>query len=316
MVVAAHSLERTGLLQIGSRVRYRTLARLPSEMTARAAAEELARAIGDPTIRIAAFDESQPGLRRFFSQLATYLGLVGLASLLVGGIGVASSVVTFVRRQLVTVAVLKCLGAESRMVLAAFLLQVLALGLVGSLVGAAFGVLMQPVLVRAVQPFAPFALQAVWDGWTIGRGLLTGTLTALLCALWPLLAVREVPPSLVLRRDLEAAAWRAPRPWVAALPIVAGLAALALWQAGSFKLGAIFVGAALAALAVLVALSRGLILLVRCLPPPSGLAWRQGLAGLRRPGGHAVQVVLALGTGVMLLVAIALLEASLRRQIA
>ncbi|PYM35177.1 MAG: hypothetical protein DME17_13560 [Candidatus Rokuibacteriota bacterium] len=316
VMIAAGALEATGLVGYGSRVRYRMLVRLPAAASSRTAVEALEHAIADPSVRVTAFDDARPGLRRFFSQLATYLGLVGLASLLVGGIGVASSVVTFVRRQLVTVAVLKCLGAESRMVLAAFLLQVLALGLVGSLVGAAFGVLMQPVLVRAVQPFAPFALEPVWDGWTIGRGLLMGTLTALLCALWPLLAVREVPPSLVLRRDLEAAAWRAPRPWVAALPIVAGLAALALWQAGSFKLGAIFVGAALAALAVLVALSRGLILLVRCLPPPGGLAWRQGLAGLRRPGGHAVQVVLALGTGVMLLVAIALLEASLRRQIA
>jgi putative ABC transport system permease protein len=317
VMIAARALEATGLVGYGSRVRYRILVRLPAATSPRTAVEALEHAIPDPSVRVTAFDNARPGLRRFFSQLATYLGLVGLASLLVGGIGVASSVVTFVRRQLVTVAVLKCLGAESRMVLAAFLLQVFALGLVGSLAGAAFGVLMQPVLVRAVQPFAPFALEAGWDGWTIGRGLLMGTLTALLCALWPLLAVREVPPSLVLRRGLEAAAWRAPRPWGAALPIVAGLTALAFWQAGSFRLGAIFVGAALAALAVLAAFSQGLIRLVRRLPPPrGGLAWRQGLAGLRRPGGHAVQVVLALGTGTMLLVAVALLEASLRRQIA
>ena len=316
VMIAAGALESTGLVGYGSRVRYRMLVRLPAAVSPRTAVGALEHAIADPSVRVTAFDDARPGLRRFFSQLATYLGLVGLASLLVGGIGVASSVVTFVRRQLATVAVLKCLGAESRMVLAAFLLQVLAVGSLGSLAGAALGVLMQPVLVRALQPFAPFALEPTWDGWTVGRGLLMGTLTALLCALWPLLAVREVPPSLILRRGLEAAAWRAPRPWGAALPIVAGLAALALWQAGSFKLGAIFVGAALAALVVLAALSRGLILLVRCLPPRGGLAWRQGLAGLRRPGGHAVQVVLALGTGAMLLVSIALLEASLRRQIA
>src|SRR5438445_5015355 len=171
MVVAAHSLERTGLLQIGSRVRYRTLARLPSEMTARAAAEELARAIGDPTIRIAAFDESQPGLRRFFSQLATYLGLVGLASLLVGGVGIASSVATFLRRQLATIAILKYLGAGWRTLLVTYLLQTLAVGLGGSLAGAALGAAVQPMLVRALVPFAPFALEAQLDGGTIARGL-------------------------------------------------------------------------------------------------------------------------------------------------
>ncbi|HBH04002.1 MAG TPA: hypothetical protein DDZ42_19165, partial [Candidatus Rokubacteria bacterium] len=70
---------------------------------------------------------------------------------------------------------------------------------------------------------------------------------ALLCALLPLTEVRAVPPSLVLRRDVEAAGWRARRPWLAALPVAAGLAALAVWQAGSPGLGAIFVGAALAA---------------------------------------------------------------------
>src|SRR5207237_3739514 len=118
MLVAAHSLERTGLLQIGSRVRYRTLARLPSEMAARAAAEDLARAIGDPTVRIAAFDESQPGLRRFFAQLATYLGLVGLASLLVGGGGIAASGATVLRRHVATSATLQILAAGARGVVA------------------------------------------------------------------------------------------------------------------------------------------------------------------------------------------------------
>jgi len=316
MVVAAHSLERTGLLQIGSRVRYRTLARLPSEMTARAAAEELARAIGDPTIRIAAFDESQPGLRRFFSQLATYLGLVGLASLLVGGVGIASSVATFLRRQLATIAILKCLGAGSRVLLATYLIQTLTLALVGSLAGAGLGLAAQPLLVRALAPFAPFAVEVRWDVGTLARGLALGLLAALLCALWPLLAVRAVPPSLILRRDVDTSAWRARRPWAAALPILTGLAALAIWQAGSLRMGGIFAGAALAALAILFGLSRAVVKLARWVPRARGLAWRQGLAGLDRPGGHTVRVVVALGLGVMLLVAIALLEANLGRQLA
>lgn len=316
VMIDAAALPPTGLAAYGSRVRYRTLVRLPAGASPRAAHEALGRAIADPSVRVTAFDEARPGLRRFFSQLATYLGLVGLASLFVGGIGVASSVAMFVRRQLATIAVLKCLGAGSRALLAAYLVQIQALAVLGSLAGAGLGVLIQPALVRAVQPFAPFTLQPSWDAWTLARGLLMGTLTALLCALWPLLAVRAVPPSLILRRDVEAAAWRAPRPWAAALPLVGGLAALAVWQAGSLELGAIFVGAALVALGVLVLLSWGLVLLVRALPPGGGLAWRQGLAGLRRPGGHAMRVVVAFGAGVMLLVAIALLEGSLSRQIA
>jgi putative ABC transport system permease protein len=121
---------------------------------------------------------------------------------------------------------------------------------------------------------------------------------------------------LILRRDVDERGWRARRPWAAALPILAGLAALAVWQAGSLRLGGIFAGAALAALAVLLGLSRALVRLARWLPRTRGLAWRQGLAGLDRPGGHTVRVVVAVGLGVMLLVAIALLEANLGRQLA
>jgi len=111
--VAGDALEGTGLVQVGSRVRYRALVRLPEPLAARDAREALARHIADPGVRVASYDEAQPGLRRFFSQLASYLGLVGLASLLVGGIGVASSVATFVRRQAPTIATLKALGADS-----------------------------------------------------------------------------------------------------------------------------------------------------------------------------------------------------------
>ncbi len=316
VLLAAPALATTGLLQTGSRVRYRTLVRLPEGASPRAGLERLARLVADPSVRVTAYDDAQPGLRRFFGQLASYLGLVGLASLLVGGIGVAASVATFVRRQLPTIAVLKCLGASRRLLVLTYLVQMLGLAIAGSLAGAAAGVLVQPALIRALAPFAPFALVPALDGATVVRGVLMGTLAALLCALWPLLAVAAVPPSLILRSDVEAGGWQARRPWAAALPIVAGLAALALWQAGSPRLGAIFVGASLAALVLLAALARAVVAVAHRLPRPRGLAWRHGLAGLRRPGGHAARVIVALGLGVMLLVAIALLEGNLGRQVA
>jgi putative ABC transport system permease protein len=315
-LVSGTALERTELLQVGSRVRYRTLVRLPAGASARAAAADLGRVLADPAVRVTAYDEAQPGLRRFLAQLATYLGLVGLASLLVGGVGIASSVTTFLRRQLGTIAILKCLGAGWRGLLVTYLAQTLAVGFLGSLAGAGLGVAAQPMLVRALAPFAPFRLDVQLDTGTIVRGLALGVLTSLLCALWPLLAIRAVPPSLIFRRDVAAGAWRPRRPWFAALPIVAGLAVLAVWQVGSLKIGSIFIGAALAALALLFGFSHGLVRLARRLPRLRGLAWRQGLAGLDRPGGHTVRVVMALGVGVMLLVAVALLEASLGHQLA
>ncbi|HXU91020.1 MAG TPA: FtsX-like permease family protein [Methylomirabilota bacterium] len=316
MFVAPEALEQSGLLQLGSRVRYRTLVKLPPAQPARGLSEALARRISDPGIRVSSFDEAQPGLRRFFTQLTSYLGLVGLASLLVGGIGVASSVSAFVRRQQPTIAILKSLGATSRTIVTMFLVQTQVVGVAGSLVGAAFGVALQPLLITALAGFVPFTLEPRADAPTVARGVIMGSLTTLLCVLWPLLDVREVRAALVLRRDVEAAAPDVHRrPWVAALPIAAGLAALALWQAGSFKIGGIFVGASVGAVLGLWAVARGLVVLARRLPRPPSPAWQHGLGALRRPGGQAARVVIALGAGVMLLVAVALLQQSLDAQI-
>ncbi len=316
VMIDGRELERTGLVQLGSRVRHRTLVRLPDSVSPRAARNAIATDVSDPAVRVTTFDESQAGLRRFFVQLTSYLGLVGLVSLLVGGIGVASSVRTFVRRQMVTIAVLKCLGATTRVLLATYLLQTQALGILGSLTGVALGAAAQPLLARMLAGIVPFPLEPRADPWTIVRGLAMGILTALLAALWPLLEVRAVRPSLILRRHVDEVAARAgSRPWAATLPIAAGLAALSVWQAGSLKTGGIFVGAALAGLVILVAVARGLALLARKVPRARSFAWRQGLANLNRPGGHVTGVVVALGAGVMLLVATALLEGSLGEQI-
>ncbi|HUF93725.1 MAG TPA: FtsX-like permease family protein [Candidatus Limnocylindria bacterium] len=314
VMIGVRALEATGLMRFGSRVRYRTLVRLPESLAPREAREELARALADPGVRVSSFDEAQPGLRRFFTQLTTYLGLVGLASLLVGGIGVASSVSTFLRRQVVTIAILKALGAGSRTLVATYTMQTLALGLAGSVAGALLGVLIQPILIGFLSGMVPFAIDAGPEPGTVVRGLVMGVLVSLLCALWPLLQVREVRPSLLLRRDVDAGT-PGRRPWPAAIPVALGLVALCVWQAGSLKVGGIFLGASVAALGVLAALSWLLVMAARRVPRLPWPAWRQGVSSLRRPGGHPARVIVALGAGVMLLVAVALLERNIGHQI-
>jgi putative ABC transport system permease protein len=315
VVIAIEDLAATGLVRLGSRVRYRTLVRLSAPLRAGTVRDALAGRLHDPAVRVTAFDDAQPGLRRFFVEFGGYLGLVGLASLLVGGIGVATSVATFLRRQVTTIAVLKCLGAPSGLLVATYLVQTQAVGVAGSLAGALLGVTLQPVLMASLAPLVPFTLEAHLEPWVVVRGIAMGTLAALLCALWPLLGVRAVKPSLILRRDVDAAARRGPPPWAATLPIVAGIVALTLWQAGSLRLGGIFLGASAGALVVLVVLARGLVFAARHAPRPRSLAWRQGLANLQRPGGHTSRVVLALGSGVMLLVAVSLLQRNLAAHI-
>jgi putative ABC transport system permease protein len=311
VLLAPADLDRAALIQPGSRVRYRALVRLPAEESARDVRDRLTSAAPDAAVRVVTFDDAQPGLRRFFSQATTYLGLVGLVSLLVGGIGVASSVATFLRRRLATIAILKTVGAESGTVLLAYVIQAAALGVAGSVAGAALGVAMQPLLVRALGDVVTIGVEATPHVPTVMRALAMGVLATLLCALWPLVTLRAVKPSLILRNETGARLPRAPRPYAVALPIVLGLAGLACWQAGSLRAGAIFVGASIAALVLLAALGRGVALIARRVPAARSSAVRHGVASLYRPGGQTAGIVVALGAAVMLLVSVALLERSL-----
>ena len=309
------TLARTDLVRHGSRVRYRALLRLPEGQAARPVRDGLSSATTDPAVRAVAFDDAQPGMRRFFTQVTTYLGLVGLVSLLVGGIGVASAIRTFLERRLPTIAILKCLGAPSRSIMATYLGQALVLGVAGSVGGAILGIVVQPALVGLLNGVIALEVATQPPPWIVFRAITMGVVTTLLASLWPLFTIREVRPSLVLRSRVEARLPGARRPWLVATPLVLGLIALAVWQAGSLRIGAIFVGAAAAALILLTALASGLPLLARALPRSAGLAWRHGVANLRRPGAQSGVVVVTLGVGVMLLVAVALLERSLVRQI-
>jgi putative ABC transport system permease protein len=312
VLVAAEDLDRTGLVRPGSRVRHRTLLRLPETADAAALRDRLAEAL--PAVqRVSTYAQAQPGLRRFWDQLTMYLGLTGLVALMVGGIGVAVSVNAFVRRKLASIAILKALGAGWRPLLAAYLLQTALLGLGGSALGALLGSAVQPLLAPTLTRLLPIELTLAWSPRSILSGLAMGVGVTLLYALWPLLQIRHVPPALILRAEVEPRL-RGRRPWAAAVPIAAGLAGLALWQADSWTIGALFAGGLAAALLLLALGARGVIALARRVRWRAP-AWRQGAANLHRPGSHAGPVLVSLGLAVMLVVSIALLDRSLRAQL-
>ena len=311
VLIADADLAATGLLRPGSRVRHRALLALPASMSAQATRDALAAEVGEAGIRVATYRQAQPGLRRFWDQLTTYLGLTGLVALFVGGIGVAVSVRALLRRRVATIATLKCLGAPWPRIFAAYLLQTAGLGLAGSLAGALVGAALARVLAPALTRLLPFPLD-----WTVSpaaalHGIAMGVGVTLLCALPPLAEIRRVPAAFLLRREVEPRplGWRA---WLVALPVAAGLAALALWQAGSWKVGGLFIGGFAAGLVLLYLAARFALAAARRLPRPPGAAWRHGLANLHRPGGHAAAVLVTLGLAVMLVVAVALLEGGIR----
>ncbi len=151
VAIPARHVAETELLRFGSRAQYAAYVRLPGADPG-AVAERLRPAFRAERVSIRSADEDQEQLGRALERLTSFLGLVALAALLLGGLGVASAVHVFLRQKLETIAVLRCLGATARQVFAVYLVQAIGMGLAGSVAGVALGVVLQLALPQAERP--------------------------------------------------------------------------------------------------------------------------------------------------------------------
>ena len=315
--IPARYLEETGLLGFGARAEYEAYLRLPGGTAAQAIAGEHGPALRADRVRVRTVEDDRERLNETLSRLTGYLGLVALIALLLGGIGVASAVVVFIRQRLETIAVLRCLGATGARVLAVYGAEAAGMALAGSLLGAFAGALFQQALPGLLADLLPVDVEVSisWSAIALGVGM--GLWIALVFALFPLLGVRRVPPLAALRRDYESEPGpRDPWRWVVALALAGSTVALASLQVGSGRQGAIFAGGVAAALLVLWAASWGLVRAARrWLPGEMPYLWRQGLSNLHRPSNQTVTVVLAIGFGAFLLGTLVLVQLNLLDQL-
>ncbi|HEX2219257.1 MAG TPA: FtsX-like permease family protein [Gemmatimonadales bacterium] len=315
--IPARYLEETRLLGFGARAEYEAYLRLPPSISAQAVAEERGPSLRSDRVRVRTVEDDRERLNETLSRLTGYLGLVALIALLLGGIGVASAVVVFIRQRMDTIAVLRCLGATGRRVLAVYGVEAAGMALTGSALGATAGVLFQQALPGLLADLLPVDVDVSISWAAIAMGVGMGLWVALVFALFPLLGVRRVPPLAALRRDFESE----PRPrdpwrWGVAFALAASTVALATVQVGSGRQGAIFAGAVGVALLVLWAASWVLVRGARrWLPGGLPYLWRQGLSNLHRPSNQTVTIVLAIGFGAFLLGTLVLVQLNLLDQL-
>jgi putative ABC transport system permease protein len=282
-----------------------------------------------PDAQVMDFREGNPALSTGLDNSTAILSLICLVAMVLGAIGVAMAMHAHLEQRMDMLAILKAVGAGSGDLLRIFLLQTLGLGLAGGLLGVAAGVGVMAALPAVFGNLLPVhaALEFPWR--SVAAGLGTGLLTTLLFCLPPLLDVRGVRPVLVLRRLVEQGpegigGWFA-RLWARRLQlgisivVVAALSGIAWALSDSAKVGtwfAVLFTAALVVLLVMAAVAlrtlRFLLNRVR-LRLPSFL--RHGLANLYRPGNQSAAVLAALGTGVMLILAVYLMQAALLRDL-
>lgn len=315
--IATSALESTGLLGFGARVQREVYVQLPAGAEAQAIADGARQPLRADRIRIRTVADDRDDLTDELTRLGNYLGLVALIALLLGGLGTASAVHVFIRQKLDTIAVLRCLGATSGQVFAVHLLQAVAMGLLGAVIGAGLGVALQQAMPLILADFLPVDVRVRPSARAILLGIGLGTWTAAVFALLPLLGIREVSPLATLRRsaDPPRARWDLPR-LAAAAALAASVVGLAAVQVGSLRQGAWFAAGVGGALAALWLASLLLIRATRRLVPAR---WpyllRQGLANLHRPGNQTVTVVLALGFGAFLLTTLFAIQHNLLRDL-
>jgi len=331
VMISEAALAQTGLLAPGGRATRRLLVKLPDTppkgvtVDAETAAIRTQLEAALPDAQVMDYREGNPALTRGLDNSTSILSLICLVAMVLGAIGVAMAMHAHLEQRMDMLAILKAIGANSSDLLRIFLLQTLGLGLVGGLIGVVAGGAVMAALPAAFGQLLPVhvILHFPWQSALAGLG--TGLLTTLLFCLPPLLDVRAVRPVLVLRRLVEQrplgianwfAKWWARRLQVAiAAAVIAGLAGIAWALSDSPKVGAWFALLFTITLVVLLVLAAAALWFLRLflnrtrLHLPSSL--RHGLANLYRPGNQSAAVLAALGTGVMLILAVYLMQKDL-----
>lgn len=292
----------------------------PPDSSARAAADSTAKSTTAAAPRVRVRVRTVADTEREFTQavarLADFLSIIGLIALLLGGIGVASGVNAFVSSKIDTVAVLRCLGATSRQVLALYVVQAGAMGFVGATAGAALGIAVQFLLPRVMGDFLPVDVTIALEPIPLLLGLATGVWVSLVFALRPLLALRRVSPLQAIRRNADPAAlpseWKDIARLVVDALLVGSIVGIVLTRVESWRDGLAMTGGIIGVVIVLWLAATAMIALARRSTHPTWpFPLRQGIANLHRPANQTRAVTLALGFGAFLLSTVYLVQANL-----
>ena len=311
-------LNQTRLLQRSSAATYKIYLRLPQGVNA----QQLVKKLEPDFIRLRLDSETvaerKANLGRSLENAYDYLNLVAFIALLLGSIGVASSVHVYIKQKVNTLAVLRCLGAKNRSTFAIYLIQTSTLGLVGAIGGVLLGLAVQYVLPRLMQDFIPVSIPFFISWASLAEAMVTGFGIALLFSLLPLLGLRRVSPLLAIRASYEEETekrrdlWR----WLVYALILISVAAFSIVHTRRWIHGLWFTLGLSAGLGVLAAVAWFVRFSARRLVTRSqSYIWRQGIANLYRPNNQTLVLMLSIGLGTFLMMTLYLIHGVLVQEV-
>ncbi|MBW2725718.1 MAG: FtsX-like permease family protein [Deltaproteobacteria bacterium] len=306
----------TGLIRPGSLVQYLVFFRLEPERLG-PWLERNRAGLEDTRLKLTTVQGYQNELNRSFGVLTRYLGLVGLAALALGGVGVAAGIRVFVREKLESVALLRSLGASSRDIFAVYGALAMGLGALAGLAGSLVGVVLQWVLPLFMQGLLPVDVPTRFEPMAVVTGIVLGLWVTLLFAAGPLIDLVRVPPLRALRADYSAEPIPIGGRFALVVALGLSLIGVSLWQAPRYMVGLWFAAGLAAALAALAAAAKLSTMWLRGRAFRRTPYWmRQGIANLFRPMNHTLSSVLTIGFGLFLVLTLHGVQVNVMQQIA
>ncbi len=292
-------LQQTGLMQRGSRINYSYYIKYDRQENIEKLTTKIEPRLDKEDLNLQTVASQKEQTSRSFEDLTRFLALVGFVALLLGCIGVASSIHIYVREKLQAIAIMRCLGVKSTEVFLIYLIQIVVIGFIGSVIGAALGTLIQQVLPIAFKDFLPIAITVDISWASIGTGILLGVVISLLFALLPLVSVRNISPLNTLRVSDESTDTKPdPLKWLVYILILAFIVGFTYLQLNNWKQAIAFTGFVLLAFLVLTGLATFIMWLLRKFLPLSwSYLFRQGFANLYRPNNQTIILLVSIGLG-------------------
>jgi putative ABC transport system permease protein len=297
-------IDATGLVQVGSRIRYRIL--VAGAPAAIADYRSWVTPKLAPGQRVESIEDARPEIRSALERSEKFLSLAALLSVVLAAVAIALAARRFLQRHLDACAIMRCHGASQSRLVRLYLLQFIVLGAVASLAGCFAGFVAQHALALWLGSLVTVELPGA--GWMPAlHGFVTGLALLLGFALPPVIALAKVPTLRVLRRDIGAPSGMGLLGYALGAVVIAGLI---IWKAGDLRLGSMVFGGFAGAMLVAGLLAWGVIALVSRLGG-AGVSWRFGIANLRRRPLASVLQVVALGIGVMALLTLTIIRSEL-----
>lgn len=319
-LVSLESLASSGLLEPGTLFDSNYRLTFPTNANLAALEAEALTAFENTGLRWRDTRNAAPGLSQFVDRIGSFLVLIGLSGLAVGGIGVASAVSDYLRRKTPVIATLKTVGAETRLIRTAYLLQIGVLAVIGITAGLVLGAGLPYLAAPFIEARLPIALSFLGLSISaLGEAAFYGFMTALLFTLWPLAQIAHTKAT-VLYRDDDAVARRPSTGSLAVIiAVAAAFIAIAAWLSGIALLALYTLGGIVGAIMVLALAAWGIKTVAKRLARSRWIRGRTplrlALAAIGGAKGGAVSTVLSLGLGLTVLATVGQVDANLRSAI-